>query len=277
MHKTALTHATRYTRVFAMLCLLVLSGTLWAHGDVHDRIIAVTAQIERNPDDPELYVKRAELYRSHRKFEEAHADLARVAVLDPERVELDFYRGRLRQEAEQPERAVELLTRFLAAREKHPEALLIRSRALRALGQNVPAATDLNTALTVIDPPTPEVYLERAQAWVAAGEEHVDTALAGIDEGIAQLGPIVTLIQYAAGVEQQRGRPKAAIAFLDKLPENVGTTPRWLARRVELLIDSGDLDLARAVLEQAKQRAARLPRGRPDVRTIERLDKRLRE
>lgn len=56
-----------------MLLLLLAAGLsagprTWAHGDMHEQILNATKEVEKNPRDPELYLKRAELERHHREW-----------------------------------------------------------------------------------------------------------------------------------------------------------------------------------------------------------------
>ena len=53
-----------------------------AHGDMHPRILEVTARIQQSPTNAHLYFQRAELYRIDGDFTNALADLNAVARLD---------------------------------------------------------------------------------------------------------------------------------------------------------------------------------------------------
>ncbi|MBI3880320.1 MAG: hypothetical protein HY301_09695, partial [Verrucomicrobia bacterium] len=78
--------------LFAWLWL----STNWAgaHGDVHERLAAATAELEKNPADAVLLVRRGELHREHRDWGAALADFGRAAKLDA-KVATDFFKGRV--------------------------------------------------------------------------------------------------------------------------------------------------------------------------------------
>jgi tetratricopeptide (TPR) repeat protein len=74
----------------------------WAHGDLHDRIVALTKEIEQSPTNAALYFQRGECHRNHQEWKEAVADFDRVAQLDPSLKRIDFVRGRLWLDANDP-------------------------------------------------------------------------------------------------------------------------------------------------------------------------------
>jgi tetratricopeptide (TPR) repeat protein len=249
----------------------------FAHADIVERISALDRQIEQTPHDNDLYFKRGELHRLHRDWPAARADYDRAAALDPDDTTVHFYRGRMWLEAGDPAHARLLLDRFLAERPDHADALLIRSRALAEIGEWQAAAQDLTHAIDLLDPPTPEVYLDRARALVAAGPEHIDPALRGLDAGIARLGPLVSLIQYAIEVERAHGRPQAALERFDLLPDQVRRQPKWLAIRGDILRSLGDVQQAQATYWAGLATIAAYPPARRNARATIELETRLRE
>ena len=143
----------------AVICInscVLMSQLVLAHGPLQEQIAKVTEQIKQNPNDASLYLKRGELYRHHRDWSKALADYNFTGKLAPERVEVDFARGRMMLEAGWYEKAKAPLDRFLALYPKHPEALITRARVLVKLGENLAAAKDYTNAISHLDPPRPE-------------------------------------------------------------------------------------------------------------------------
>ncbi len=256
---------------------LLAPVTAFAHADIIERLAALDRQIEQTPQSSELYFKRGELHRLHRDWPAARADYDRGAQLDPDNPAVHYYRGRMWLEAGDPARARPLLDRFIAARPDHADARLIRARVLAALGQWQAAADDLTRAIELLEPPTPEVYLDRARALVAAGPEHTETALRGLDEGIARLGPVVSLIQYAIEAERAHGRPEAALARLDRLPAQLRRQPAWLAIRGDILASMGETQQAQATYRAGLDAIAAYPPARRNARATAELESRLRK
>ena len=50
--------------------------------------------------------------------------------------------------------------------------------------------------------------------------------LAGIDEGVRRLGPVIALIDLAIDVTAAEGRAEAAIGWLDRLPAKLAVSPK---------------------------------------------------
>ena len=138
------------------------------------------------------------------------------------------------------------------------------------------AADDLTRAIALFDPPTPEVYLERARALVIAGPDYTGRALNGLDAGIARLGPLVTLIQYAIGIERSAGRHQQALERLDALPDKIRLQPTWLAIRGDILRDIGDIQQAQATYRAGLETIETYPPARRNSRATVVLETRLR-
>lgn len=203
--------------------LALFGGILLGHADLHERIMGVSEEIGRDPSNASLYLKRGELHRLHRDWERALADYRRATELDPRRMDILFLRGRMYYEAGGLKQAKADLDRFIAAAPAHREALLTRARVLARLGDGVNAAGDYTRAIAAAENPGPEYYLERAQALTSADPPRIEDALAGLDEGIARLGPLITLESYAITLELRREACDRALGRLERIA-------RWMPR-----------------------------------------------
>lgn len=65
-----------------------------AHGAIHERLDHVSSQIAASPDNADLYLQRADLFRQHQEWKPALADCKTAAKLDPE-IEADALAGRI--------------------------------------------------------------------------------------------------------------------------------------------------------------------------------------
>lgn len=247
-----------------------------AHGDLHEQIEAVTMRIAEAPASAPLHLKRAELHRAHRQWGAALSDYARAAALDPDLAAVDLGRGLLFLETDAPRAAREALDRFLARHPAHAEARAARARALVRLGEPAAAAADLTAAIAASPRPRPEYFIVRAQVIAAGGEPRIAEALRGLDEGIARLGPLVTLQLLAIELELKR---HASDAALDRVETLAAVSPRketWLTRRGEILEQSGRLREARLAYEAALEAIGTLPESRRGTRAAEELAARIR-
>jgi tetratricopeptide (TPR) repeat protein len=255
------------------LAVCVVAGVLGlgarpslAHGDLHRRIQEVSRLIEAKAGQPaeqersaRLLLKRAELNGLHGDLSAARRDLQAARRLDAKLDLVDLVLGRLLLAAHQPRGARAALARFLERRPHHAEALTLQAEALVALGQPARAVELLDLALARMAQPEPDHYLARANLLVRLGPRHRDRALEGLDQGIARLGPLVSLDTRAIELEVEMGRFDRA---LERVARQVAATSRqdpWLARRAEILERAGRTDEARAARQQALAAIDALP------------------
>ena len=256
--------------------MLAIASPCWAHQQIGLVLEQLDAEIVEHPNDAELYVQRSDLYRLNREWALAEADLETAVGLTPDDPDLQFYLGRLWFDAGHPARARSALDRFIAVRPGHVPGLVIRGRALGALGDRLAAAADYDRVIARLDPPEPEHYLQRARWLVAEGGVHVDAGLRGIDEAIARLGPLVILIEFAIDVETGRGRHAAALARFASLPEALAGCPDWLARRGDVLHAAGRVHEASTAYADALAAIEGLSVKRRTVKVTVALEARLR-
>lgn len=257
--------------------MLVSAPSTYAHGTFHERIGRVNGQIEMEPQNAELYLTRAGIYRSHGDWEAALADIDRAAQLDPDRRDVDYFRGRVFLAAGHPQKAEVVLRRFLEAAPDHPAALVARARALAKLGRHLDAADEYTRAIQHAPVPLPAYYLERAQALAHGGDAHRGAAIRGLDEGMARLGPLVTLALAAIELEVEGGRFDAALARLERLTARTPRQESWLARRGDILERAGRTQAARESFQRALAEIEKLPSHRRKTQAMARLEARVRE
>src|SRR5213592_1501837 len=216
-----------------------------AHPDLIIQIEEVTKQIEQEPNNPELYLKRGELRRAHIEWDAAYADYERAFALAPDMAAIDLARGRLFLDSGWPLSARAALDRFLSHQPNQVEGLILRARALVRLNLRLAAAQDYSRAIRFSPEPGPDLFIERAQVLAAEGSAYFSSALRGLDEGIQKLGPLVTLQLFAIDVELKQKNIDGALARLDKIAEKSPRKETWLARRGEILQQAGRPEEAR--------------------------------
>ncbi len=246
----------------SLCALLLFPSVAAAHQPVEATIARATADIEENPGDARLYLKRGELHRVRDEHALAEADYARAAALDPDDAQVDFYRGRLFLDAGQPAKAEAALSRFIARIPDDATARMLRARALVKLDRPQDAVDEYTAAIGLHGGAGPDLYLERAQALAGLGDAQLEAALRGLDEGLSKLGPVVTLELYAIELEEKRGHFDAALARLDRITQRSPRKDPWLARRGQLLEQAGRPAEAREAYEQALNAISELPDAR---------------
>jgi tetratricopeptide (TPR) repeat protein len=247
-----------------------------AHVALDDQIAALTSRIGADRRNASLYLRRAELRRARSEWPAAEADYRAARRLDPGLAAADLGLGRMLLDAGRPGPARAVLDRFLVRIPGNLEGLRARGEALARLGRPLEAARDFTRAIAAARPPrlpAPEDYLRRAQALAGAGAGHLDEAIRGLDEGIAALGPIVTLELLAVDLETRLGRHEAALGRIERAASVSPRQEVWLLRRGGILERGGRRDEARRAYGDALAAIATLPAARRDTEAVRRIER----
>jgi tetratricopeptide (TPR) repeat protein len=255
----------------AIVLIAVSMQNAMAHADIEIQLAHVTTELESQPNDYALYLRRGELRRHQQDWVGAEADFARADRLGSAEVrdQLNLYRGRLYQEAGQSERAVTELDTYIV---KHPEntnALRVRALASAQMGNFDPAIADYTRLIEMDSVRSPELWLERARLSVQTGD--INTALAGIDEAIAEFGPLITLIEFGVKTEADQHNYPAALDRMGALPPILAESPKWLWRRGTLLEKLNRTDEAAISFSRARDAIQGMPVRRQQTPAIQDL------
>jgi tetratricopeptide (TPR) repeat protein len=263
----------------ALLSILVSSPPAFAHGELVRSISEVTAHLEAELRKPvngheraKLHLERGELYRLDRKFDLAARDYDAAERYEPQRQAIQIGRARMLFESGCGQPSREVLERFLRLQPGHAEALYLHAQVLVSLGWGARAVHQLDRALKEVSQPDPDHYLARAEILVGLGKPHLPRALAGLDEGMARLGPIVSLDSRAIDLELALGRHDRALGRIDRQAAATIRKDVWLARRADVLDRAGRKAQARKARQQALQVQRSLPpalQKRPATRELQ--------
>ncbi len=239
---------------------------LAAHDGLHEQIVAVTKEIKRNPKNPALYLKRAELYRLHQEWKNAEADFNRTEKLNPNLAVVNLGRGKLWLDTKQFSRAKHALEKFLSKAPDSFEGVITMARVFAGL-RETENAVRFYTQVVVLSPKdSAEIYLERAE--ILASANKIDEALRGLDEGIEKFGGLVTLQIAAIDLEANRENYDAALVRLDKLSSAMPRKESFLLRRGEILLLARRKCEARKSLLEAQENFNSLPFSRKNIRAV---------
>jgi len=255
--------------------LLAMAPVALAHGDLHGQIEALDAQVQREPTNVGLILRRAELHHMHGEPAEAERDYDFAESIAPGHFGIDLGRGKLWLDTGRLEPARHALDRALAREPAHVEALVTRARVLARLGDAAAAAADFQRAIDHAARPEPEYYLEAAQALWDAGDARRVAALEVLEAGLARLGPLPTLGLAAVDLEMRLGRPDAALARLDRLRTGATRQETWLERRGDVQQAAGRADLAAREYDAALAAIEALPARLRSTRAVQDLEKRV--
>lgn len=260
----------------AALGLVLSAISSPGHGDSHEMIQAVTAEIQQKPRDPDLYFRRAELYRRHGDFDLALADYNAVERWSKSVETIDLVKGLLFSEAKWPNTAKSHLDQFLAQHPNHAIGLTARAQVFLQLQDREAAVKDFTSAIQASAEPRPELFIQRAEARLGEKRDHIPEALKGLDEGIARLGQVVTLQLYAIDLELRQSQTNAALNRLDALLAKSPRKETWYARKGEILHQASRWNEARDAYSQALEHLKTLPAAKRNVPAMQELERRIR-
>lgn len=267
--------------------LSVLVPSALAHDGIHERIEAITRELERSPSEPALYVKRAELHREHGDTKAALADLAQADKLGSTRTTIELVRGRLHRDLGNLKASHAALDRYVAAFPNDFNGYASRAQTLEQLEDFKSAIKDWDAALAKSDNPNPDLYVAQAKCRARLGGKNIDVALRGLESALERLGNATSLLICAIEIESAAGRVDAAVRRIDSVLEASQRKDFWLLRKADVLFDADrDSDALRAYeatlhaiakLDPKRRRTERMLAAAQHVRArIAILDERLK-
>ena len=117
-----------------------------------------------------------------------------------------------------------------------------------------------------------ESFLARARAQLAASPTNFSAVLAGLDAGLARLGPVPGLQLLALDIALRARDYTNALARVDALAAESDRQESWLSRRGDVLLAAGRIAEARTAWQKALQACRQLPerlRATPALRDLE--------
>jgi len=239
------------TTCLAGFVLLAMSicPALYAHSDLRLQIDELSRQLELEPDDPELLLRRGDLQRRHENWDSARADFRRVREVQPENPTVDWFEGRMEVEAGRPLEGVDYLDRFLLSHPQQAIALQNRAEGYLLIGQPLLAARDLQTVIRVSDNPAPSLFSAAALALVAGGSDHFPEAMTVANQGLAIFPTEIVLTGIATDLSLAQADIDTARKLIGQLPAAIQNLPHWQTRIALLNCQAGDLPAETTALE----------------------------
>jgi len=245
-----------------LLTALLLPSRSLAHGSHDERIDAQTRLIEAAPANALLYLDRATIHLDRADWLAAMADIDQAAELDPDLATVHYLRGLLFFKRGRSDEAEDALNRFLAAEPENSAGFAVRARVRTELRRPLDAARDFSRAIAYQPVPGPDLYLERAQILSEAGDPYLEEALHGLEDGIAEIGPLPTLALAAVEIEARIGRFEHAAQRLDAATRSFPVRAPWLVRKGEILEAAGRPEAAREAYQSGLDEIAAMPAHR---------------
>jgi tetratricopeptide (TPR) repeat protein len=218
----------------AFFCAGLLTATLgFAHGDIHQQIEDLTSQLDPGRPSVEKLLQRAELWRLDGDYLSALADCASAAKADPANAQIHLERAKIFSDEKRFNKAVQALNIVLEKYPHQAEALLLRARAWKELGNSCKAQLDYAAAIEAASSPQPDTYLEFARLLQSSGQG--EAAIRLLDQGTQKLGGAIVFDLLAIDLQVESNDFDAALTRLDKLIAYSPRKEKWLLKRGQIL------------------------------------------
>ncbi|MGI8905733.1 MAG: tetratricopeptide repeat protein [Candidatus Sumerlaeaceae bacterium] len=248
------------SKVLCLAALAVMSTRLAsAHPELIQQIDALTTEIVQQPTSGVLYLRRGELHRLHRDWPSAQMDYEKASSTGADPAGVRLARGRMLTDAGELDRARSELD---ALASEHPDLSavhLARAQLLQLTTDSLESVDAWTSAIETASEPRPEWYLSRAALLFEAGSTRVSAAIQGLEEGIARLGPVISLQLKAVELEERAGLTTAAAARLEKIAQDAPRRESYLVQLAELYAHAAEHTSAALHAAQADRAIAALP------------------
>lgn len=232
---------------------------LLAHGPDHVFILSLTEELTRQPGNADLLLQRGERYRSHGDLASARTDLEAALASNPSLQPARLRLALVARDQDRLDEALTLLDTTLAAESTNLLARATRADVRVRAGRPAEAIPDFDRVLADSSHPRPELFIARARAVLSADTNAFSRALDGINEGIAQLGPVPSLQMLALDIEERSGNIDGALRRLDTLMAGMERKERWLMRRGDILRNAQRATEAKEAYRRALKALDALP------------------
>jgi acetyl esterase/lipase/Tfp pilus assembly protein PilF len=217
------------------LAVLVVLTTLpvcaFAHPELMLQIEDLSAQIETDPANADLLVKRGDLYRRHQDYPAAGEDFAEARNVDPDNSLLNFYEGRLLLDTGNSASARHHFSRYLEIYPEHSNAWVLLGEACIQSGDSRRAADYFEQAINTSDTPSPALYRSQVLSLMASGDAPWDSASQVVKKGLDHFGLEVNLLGLGTDIALAANQKKQADRYLQRLPAPLQALPQWEKRQ----------------------------------------------
>lgn len=246
-----------------------------AHGNLHEQIEELTAQIEEQPDNAVLYVQRGLLHRSHGTYMEAVTDLQKALTLDETLEVVYIHLSQAYLQKEVADSALLHINHYLVSDPQNPTALMTKGDAYQQLGNSELAAVTYEKAIVLKgDKAKVQDYISWANA---TAETNPQLALQCLEQGMQKFGPLITLQELALQFEIKNALYENAIQRIDKIMQPLQRKETWLVRKAEVFELSQQPQAAKATYHEAQKAIQQLKPRLQNTDVVKALSKKIEE
>lgn len=237
-------------RPLVCLFLLFFVTPSFAHGDLDLQIERLSKQIEKTPENPDLYLHRGQLYCKHRELQKAKNDYFKVLGLNDQAIITYLLLAQLYSEDAKPDSALIYVGIYLEERPNNVDGLITRSGIYQQKSQKEAAKADLETAFSFLPNPEPRHFIAIANATLLAEATNYSEAFNWIKKGQSILGTDIVLEEKEIELLCEA---KLYTEALEKINHQIDSFPRkekWLFKKASLLEEMKQSEKALTVYQK---------------------------
>lgn len=217
----------------ALLFATFLICPLAAHPDPRHTLDEIEEHLQEKPGDPELLMRKADLFLQTRQFDAASEIIAKLLETRSNNPDLRLLEIRLLLDQEKAEEAAAKASVLTEAHSRNAEAWRLRALAEEARGRRQEAIVAMGTHMDLAAKPNPGDALLGA-GWMAEKGDPAG-AVKILDQCLSKVGCLSGLQQKAIGLEMELGRHDSALRRIDALEARFRPSVDLSLKRAEIL------------------------------------------
>jgi len=231
-----------------------------AHGDLHERIAAITELIKQYPDSSDLYLKRGKLKLQHEDYELSLEDFQVCRNNNYTPQELFINEAKSLNALNRNEAALSAIDTFLYKDKGNVRALRVKAEILYSSKCYAEAAENYEKVIALATETFTDNYTETAVAWEKCGtKECYNNAVNVLHKGIDKLGNLVVLYEMLVEIHTKAGEIDEAIVAQTNIIEQLNRKENALYKRALIYFENNQTEAAKNDLLAASEALQKLP------------------
>jgi tetratricopeptide (TPR) repeat protein len=220
-------------KIYFFIFFIAYSCSVFAHGEVHERIVIATEEINAAPNDPLLYVKRANLYLEDGDYDETILDIYQAIEIGGENfAPVKMVTAHMYFKLGMNEIALKHIDHFLILEEDHVLGLLTKAKILVEMKQHEQAAEYFQQAIEKTTTHLPENFMDLVNVLVES--DQLELALQYCELAQFKFGKLLIFDLKAIEIAKQKEDYAMVLQILDQIIESQPRKERFYFQKAEI-------------------------------------------
>ena len=232
----------------------------YADGDLNERIIEASREIQNNPDSAFLYLKRGELYYYNEDYMESIGDYNYCSQLGYESSRLYYGLACSFDKIENYKTAIFYLDKILAKSKHDKKSLWLKAKILRKINRYGEAAIILEKVIQISEKPFLKMYLDAAYCWgQSSHQQALQKANNILYEGMLKFGDQDVILEKLVEVHLKFGDYENAVFYQTKILNKSEQKEFAYFKRANIYLQAGNFNKAKIDLRRTLATIDQLP------------------